>query len=92
MRPIRSIADSRINARALANAEPTRFRLMLLGLAVVWAIAWVLVAAPLHHHADSAVKKGVQPAIAQCEPGTDSGKSALLRCIQTPADNRLKEI
>lgn len=92
MRPSRSIADSKISALALASSEPVRFRLLLLALVVVWAIAWILAIAPLQQHTATAAGNGVRPALAQCEPGTDSGNSALLRCIQTPADNRLKEI
>lgn len=92
MRPNRSVIEARSSAWALTEREPIRFRLILFGLMVLWTGAWMLVATPVLQRSEGAAEDGVLPALAQCEPGTDSGNSALLRCVQTPADNPLKEI
>ena len=94
MHPIRTVADSRVIAITLANAEPLRFRL-LLGLMVLWAIAWAAAIGLPRQYAEPAAAPislpAATPALVHCEPGAASGESALLRCTEIPADRRLKQ-
>lgn len=92
MQPNRSVMVTRSRAWALTEREPLRFHLILFALMVLLTGAWMLASTPFQQQSEGDTKEGVLPAIAKCEPGTDNGESALLRCARTPVDNRLKDI
>jgi hypothetical protein len=72
--------------------EPLRFRLLLLGLAVLWLAAWTLSVGPALQQAETVEEDTLEPALVTCEPGAPGSESALLRCIEMPAAGRLKDI
>ncbi|HZD25717.1 MAG TPA: hypothetical protein VE631_05595 [Alphaproteobacteria bacterium] len=90
MHRLRTAAQQRIASIVRTRGHEPMFHIVMAGLLVLWAVAWLVVADVLHHQAAGAPAPA--RTLVSCVPSTDMADGSLLRCIVDVSARRVDSI